>query len=38
MCIRDSLCAAIEELKARVGIKATIRDYGVDETYFLRCV
>ena len=27
--------AAIEELKARVGIKATIRDYGVDETYFL---
>lgn len=31
----DNLCAAIEELKARVGIKATIRDYGVDETYFL---
>ena len=26
---------AIEELKARVGIKKTIKDYGVDEKYFL---
>ena len=26
---------AIEELKARVGIKKTIADYGVDEKYFL---
>ena len=25
----------IEELKKAVGIKATIRDYGVDEKYFL---
>ena len=25
----------IEQLKARVGIKKTIRDYGVDEKYFL---
>ena len=31
----DGLCAAIEELKAKVGIKATIRDYGIDETAFL---
>ena len=27
--------AAIEDLKAQVGIKKTIRDYGVDEKYFL---
>ena len=26
---------AIEELKAKVGIKKTIKDYGVDEKYFL---
>lgn len=26
---------AIEQLKAKVGIKKTIRDYGVDEKYFL---
>ena len=25
----------IEQLKETVGIKKTIRDYGVDETYFL---
>ena len=25
----------IEQLKERVGIKKTIRDYGVDEKYFL---
>ncbi len=31
----DNLCAAIDELKARVGIKPTIKDYGVDEKYFL---
>lgn len=31
----ENLIAAIEELKARVGIKKTIRDYGVDETDFL---
>ena len=31
----ESLCRAIEELKARVGVKATIRDYGIDEETFL---
>ena len=31
----ESLIRAINELKARVGIKATIRDYGIDETDFL---
>ena len=31
----ESLITAINELKARVGIKATIRDYGIDETDFL---
>ena len=25
----------IEELKKKVGIKKTIKDYGVDEKYFL---
>ena len=29
------LIEKIEELKKAVGIKATIRDYGVDEKYFL---
>ena len=29
------LIAKIEDLKAAVGIKKTIRDYGVDEKYFL---
>ena len=31
----ESLIRAINELKARVGIKATIRDYGIDEGDFL---
>ena len=31
----ENLITAINELKARVGIKATIRDYGIDETDFL---
>ena len=31
----ENLCRAIDELKARVGIKATIRDYGIDEETFL---
>jgi len=31
----ENLIAAIDELKARVGIKKTIRDYGVDEADFL---
>ena len=29
------LIEKIEELKKAVGVKATIRDYGVDEKYFL---
>ena len=31
----ERLIAAIEELKTRVGIKKTIRDYGIDEKDFL---
>ena len=31
----ESFIAAIEELKAKVGIKNTIKDYGIDEKYFL---
>ncbi len=31
----ENLLAAIDELKAKVGIKKTIQDYGVDEKYFL---
>ena len=31
----ERLISAIEDLKARVGIKKTIRDYGVEETDFL---
>lgn len=31
----DNLIVAIDALKARVGIKATIKDYGMDETDFL---
>ncbi|WP_310602941.1 bifunctional acetaldehyde-CoA/alcohol dehydrogenase [Anaerosporobacter sp.] len=31
----ESLLKAIEELKAKVGIKKTIAEYGVDEKYFL---
>ena len=33
--VRKSASAAIDELKEKVGIKNTIRDYGVDEKYFL---
>ena len=31
----ERLIKAINDLKARVGIKATIKDYGVDEKFFL---
>lgn len=31
----DNLIAAIDELKAKVGIKKTIREYGIDEQDFL---
>ena len=31
----ENLIAAIDELKERIGIKKTIRDYGVDEKHFL---
>jgi len=31
----EKLIAKLEELKAAIGIKATIKDYGVDETEFL---
>ena len=31
----ESLIQAVNELKARVGIKATIKDYNIDETDFL---
>ena len=31
----ENLIAAINELKAKVGIKETIRDYGIDEEDFL---
>ena len=31
----DNLIKAVHELKVRVGIKPTIRDYGVDEKVFL---
>ncbi|MCH5298710.1 MAG: bifunctional acetaldehyde-CoA/alcohol dehydrogenase [Ruminococcus sp.] len=31
----EALIKAVNDLKARVGIKDTIRDYGVDEKYFL---
>lgn len=31
----EALVGAIDELKAKVGIKATIRDYGIDEQEFL---
>jgi len=30
-----NLIKALDELKAKVGIKKTIKDYGVDEKYFL---
>lgn len=31
----NNLIKAIDELKAKIGIKSTIKDYGVDEKYFL---
>ena len=31
----ENLIKAINELKAKVGIKATIKDYGIDEDDFL---
>ncbi|HBK02819.1 MAG TPA: hypothetical protein DDY87_00095, partial [Clostridiales bacterium] len=31
----ENLIAAIDELKVKIGIKKTIRDYGIDETDFL---
>ena len=31
----ENLISAINKLKARVGIKARIKDYGIDEKYFL---
>lgn len=31
----ENLIAAIDDLKARVGIKKTIKDYGIDEEAFL---
>ena len=31
----DNLIAALDELKAKVGIKKTIREYGIDEQDFL---
>ena len=31
----ENLIAAIDELKAKIGIRKTIRDYGIDETDFL---
>ncbi len=31
----EKLIAKIDELKAQIGIKPTIKDYGVDEQYFL---
>lgn len=31
----ENLIKAIDELKAKIGIKKTIKEYGVDEQYFL---
>ena len=31
----ENLIAALDELKAKVGIKKTIREYGIDEQDFL---
>ena len=31
----ENLIAAVDELKAKIGIRKTIRDYGIDETDFL---
>jgi len=34
----ENLIKAINDLKARVGIKETIKDYGIDEADFLACL
>ncbi len=31
----ESLLKAVDELKAKVGIKSSIKEYGIDEKYFL---
>ena len=31
----ENFIAKLEELKEKIGIKKTIKDYGVDEKYFL---
>ena len=31
----DNFCEKLEELKKAIGIKASIKEYGIDETYFL---
>ena len=31
----DKMGQVVDELKAKIGIKKTIRDYGIDETDFL---
>ena len=31
----ENLIAALEDLKDKIGIKKTIKDYGIDEKYFL---
>ena len=33
--VLENLCAKLEELKVAIGIKASIKEYGVDEDYFL---
>ena len=31
----ENFIAKLEELKEKIGIKKTIKDYGIDEKYFL---
>ena len=31
----DNLCAKLEDLKVKIGIKSSIKEYGIDEKYFL---
>lgn len=31
----ENLCAKLEDLKKKIGIKASIKEYGIDEQYFL---
>lgn len=33
--VLDSFIAKLEDLKEKIGIKKTIKDYGIDEKYFL---